>query len=122
MTPVYALVVWAALRHYRGRVSLAAFDRGRAARSWIWSVALVALCAQFLLDGWRALSHAHWADALHSLLGAYLLLCARSSVCAPPAMDDSGGGEILAADTHDGRAGIQAGHPHRRGSRTEGSY
>lgn len=79
--PFLILLLWLALKSYRGRAPLLAFDRGRPLWSGAWTVALGFFAGLNLLMA--ANSFVEWGDYLYAasyLLWAYAVLCLRASI------------------------------------------
>ncbi len=80
LSPLYAVVVWLAVRSYQGGRPLLAFDTTRPVQSAFWSLLLGGLALYNLGDGAYSAYRLLPLDMISALLWAYLLLCLRSSL------------------------------------------
>lgn len=80
LSPLYVVVVWLAVRSYRGGRPLLTFDTTRLVRSTLWSLLLGGLALYNLGDGAYSAYRLLPLDTISALLWAYLLLCLRSSL------------------------------------------
>ena len=80
LSPLYVVVLWLAVRSYRGGRPLLAFDMTRPMQSVFWTLLLGGLALYEL--GYAAYSAYRLlpSDVAASLLWVYLLLCLRSSL------------------------------------------
>lgn len=78
--PVFALLIWLALRDYPGRVSLLTFNRVRPVWTITWSLPLGGLAMVLVGDALVRLRWGLVAGGVYDLIWAYLVLCLRCSV------------------------------------------
>jgi hypothetical protein len=84
ITPVAALLVFAALWQAPARVRPGAFDGGRVVRSLVWSVPLFTLGAALAFHAVAAVREGLAPVAVHDMLGAVAVLLVRAAACSPP--------------------------------------
>ena len=83
VTPVVALLAFAALWQAPARVRLGAFDGGRVVWSLVWSVPLFILGAALALHAVAAVREGLAQVVVHDLLGAVAVLLVRAAACSP---------------------------------------